>query len=81
MIPNFNFLVIIFNANFIPWFGKLSIFVLLISWDFVSPNVKRAERKRGKGKMYEDRKRAQESRKIRNENIVVPADPLDSVFR
>eukprot|EP00814_Leptocylindrus_danicus_P010711 CAMPEP_0116027262 /NCGR_PEP_ID=MMETSP0321-20121206/14507_1 /TAXON_ID=163516 /ORGANISM="Leptocylindrus danicus var. danicus, Strain B650" /LENGTH=417 /DNA_ID=CAMNT_0003500549 /DNA_START=28 /DNA_END=1281 /DNA_ORIENTATION=- len=49
--------------------------------DFVSPNVKRAERKRGKGKMYEDRKRAQESRKIRNENIVVPADPLDSVFR
>lgn len=49
--------------------------------DFVSPNVKRAEKMRGKGRVYEDRKKAQENRKIRNESIVVPEDPLASVFR
>jgi len=49
--------------------------------DFVSPNDKRSERLRGKGDEYQQRKDNQKDRKERKENIVVPEDPLDSVFR
>ena len=49
--------------------------------DFVSPNAIRAENNRGKGLEYESRKMHQKKRKEREENIVVPEDPLDSVFK
>lgn len=49
--------------------------------DFVSPNEIRAEQRRDKGQTYEDRKKSQKKRKERLEQIVVPEDPLASVFR
>jgi len=49
--------------------------------DFVSPNEVRASEKRDQGRVYEDRKDSQSMRKERKTNMVLPEDPLDSVFR
>lgn len=49
--------------------------------DFVSPNEVRAADKREKGLSYDMRKASQQYRKERKEDIIVPEDPLDSVFR
>ena len=49
--------------------------------DFVSPNQIRAFDRKEKGQQYEMRKDAQKKRKLRNEDIVLPEDPLASVFR
>lgn len=49
--------------------------------DYVSPNATRAMERKAKGHAYEDRKMSQNLRKERKELIVVPEDPLDSVFR
>lgn len=48
---------------------------------FVSPNTIRAENNRNRGEYYQDRKKSQKKRKERDEAIVVPEDPLGSVFR
>jgi len=49
--------------------------------DFVSPNEIRAVEKKRKGRSYELRKENQKMRKTRKEELVLPEDPLDSVFR
>jgi ribosome biogenesis protein BRX1 len=49
--------------------------------DFVSPNEIRAAERRNKGSTYQDRKNQQKRRKVRKEELVLPEDPLDSVFR
>ena len=49
--------------------------------DYVSPNTIRSMERKAKGRAYEDRKLSQTLRKERKEQIVVPEDPLDSVFR
>jgi len=49
--------------------------------DFVSPNEIRAVEKKRKGRSYELRKESQKMRKTRQEELVLPEDPLDSVFR
>jgi ribosome biogenesis protein BRX1 len=49
--------------------------------DFVSPNEVRAVERRNKGSAYVDRKDQQKKRKVRKEELVLPEDPLDSVFR
>lgn len=49
--------------------------------DFVSPNELRAMDKAAKGDTYVDRKRAESHRKERKEQLVLPEDPLASVFR
>jgi len=49
--------------------------------DFVSPNEIRAMQKKRKGQTYEQRKESQKRRKTRQEQMVLPEDPLDSVFR
>lgn len=49
--------------------------------DFVSPNQVRSLERQGKGQAYEMRKDAQKKRKMRKEDLVLPEDPLDSVFR
>mmetsp|Transcript_8837 Transcript_8837/g.9715 ORF Transcript_8837/g.9715 Transcript_8837/m.9715 type:complete len:344 (-) Transcript_8837:65-1096(-) len=49
--------------------------------DFISPNEIRAQEKRLKGRSYEERKEHQKKRKERDNDIVVPEDPLASVFR
>jgi len=48
---------------------------------FVSPNAVRAEANRNKGNDYEGRKVNQRKRKEREDAIVLPDDPLDSVFQ
>ena len=49
--------------------------------DFVSPNDLRASEKQMKGLAYGDRKHSQKQRKERKSQLVVPDDPLESVFR
>ena len=49
--------------------------------DFVSPNEIRAMYYKRKGTAYSHRKESEKKRKTRNAEIVVPEDPLDSVFR
>ena len=49
--------------------------------DFVSPNEVRAQEKELKGLAYDDRKESQKQRKERKSRLVMPNDPLDSVFR
>jgi ribosome biogenesis protein BRX1 len=49
--------------------------------NYVSPNIERANMKRMKGKVYDDRKEAQQRRKDHKEGIELPEDPLDSIFR
>ncbi|CAB9502711.1 Ribosome biogenesis protein BRX1 [Seminavis robusta] len=48
---------------------------------FVSPNNSRAEMRKLKGQSYVARKEAQKKHKQRQEEMVLPEDPLDSVFR
>ena len=48
--------------------------------DYVSPNEIRAANKRSKGMAYVDRKESQLQRKEREENIMLPEDPLADVF-
>lgn len=49
--------------------------------EFISPNKIRAMERREKGQSYEIRKESQKKRKVRKEELVLPEDPLDSVFR
>jgi ribosome biogenesis protein BRX1 len=49
--------------------------------EFVSPNEIRAIEKKRKGQSYEHRKASQRMRKSREEEYVLPEDPLDTVFR
>lgn len=49
--------------------------------DFVSPNEIRAMQYKRKGQTYEQRKESQKKRKARQEELVLPEDPLDGVFR
>ncbi len=48
--------------------------------DFISPNEIRAIEKKRKGRSYELRKESQKMRKTRQEEYVLPEDPLGSVF-
>mmetsp|Transcript_11860 Transcript_11860/g.17423 ORF Transcript_11860/g.17423 Transcript_11860/m.17423 type:complete len:333 (-) Transcript_11860:44-1042(-) len=48
---------------------------------FVSPNEIRAAERRAQGNSYVERKESQKKRTARQAEIVVPEDPLDSVFR
>ena len=49
--------------------------------DFVSPNEIRAMQHKRKNNTYVQRKESEKKRKIRKDELVVPEDPLDSVFR
>eukprot|EP00538_Stauroneis_constricta_P001093 CAMPEP_0119560326 /NCGR_PEP_ID=MMETSP1352-20130426/14595_1 /TAXON_ID=265584 /ORGANISM="Stauroneis constricta, Strain CCMP1120" /LENGTH=292 /DNA_ID=CAMNT_0007608285 /DNA_START=53 /DNA_END=931 /DNA_ORIENTATION=+ len=49
--------------------------------DFVSPNEIRAQEGKRKGQVYVGRKENEKKRKIHKESIVVPEDPLASVFK
>lgn len=49
--------------------------------DFVSPNEIRAMQNKRKSNTYVQRKESEKKRKIRKEELVVPDDPLDDVFR
>jgi len=49
--------------------------------DYVSPNITRSASMGEKGRVYEMRKNAQKKRKVYKEALVVPEDPLDSVFK
>lgn len=49
--------------------------------DFVSPNEIRAAQRRDKGNTYVERKENEKKRKRIKEQLVLPEDPLDSVFR
>lgn len=49
--------------------------------DFVSPNEIRAMQHKRKSNTYVQRKESEKRRKVRKEELVVPEDPLDSVFR
>lgn len=49
--------------------------------EFVSPNEIRAMQHKRKSSTYVQRKESEKKRKIRKEELVVPEDPLDSVFR
>ena len=48
--------------------------------DFVSPNEIRAMQYKRKGNSYVQRKESEKKRKTRQEELVLPEDPLDSVF-
>jgi ribosome biogenesis protein BRX1 len=48
--------------------------------DFVSPNAIRASQRKTRSG-YEERKQSKDMRKVRKEELVLPEDPLDSVFR
>jgi ribosome biogenesis protein BRX1 len=49
--------------------------------EFVSPNEIRSMQNKRKNNSYVQRKDSEKKRKIRKEEMVVPEDPLDSVFR
>lgn len=49
--------------------------------EFVSPNEIRAMLHKRKNTTYVQRKESEKKRKVRKEELVVPEDPLDSVFR
>jgi len=49
--------------------------------EYVSPNAVRAIEKRKKGTAYIDRKRSRDRFKERKELLVLPEDPLDTVFK
>ena len=49
--------------------------------DFVSPNEIRSMHHKRKNTSYVHRKESEKKRKIRKEELVVPEDPLDAVFR
>jgi len=58
-------------------FGGQSIYV---NEEFVNPNIVRSMEKKEKGEKYVRRKGAERKRKKREENLVVPEDPLADVF-
>jgi ribosome biogenesis protein BRX1 len=49
--------------------------------NFVSPNETRALQYKRKSSTYVQRKESQKKRKSRKEEMVLPEDPLDTVFR
>ena len=49
--------------------------------DFVSPNTIRSLAMKNKGQAYQSRKDSQKKRKTHEDSIVVPENPLDSVFK
>jgi ribosome biogenesis protein BRX1 len=49
--------------------------------DFVLPNKICSMEKKRKGMPYEQRKESQKKCKTRQEQLVLPEDPLDSVFQ
>ena len=49
--------------------------------NFVSPNEIRAMQYKRKGNSYIHRKESEKKRKTRHAELVLPEDPLDSVFR
>jgi ribosome biogenesis protein BRX1 len=49
--------------------------------DFVSPNEMRSQRLKLLSHTYDDRKKAEAKRKERQSKMVLPEDPLDSVFK
>jgi ribosome biogenesis protein BRX1 len=49
--------------------------------DFVSPNAVRAANMKDKSITYQERKFKEQKRKTRKRELVLPEDPLDSVFR
>lgn len=53
---------------------------MYVNNEFVNPNVARSLEKKEKGEKYIRRKGAERKRKKREEEIVVPTDPLDDVF-
>jgi|EP00970_Alexandrium_tamarense_P010471 ribosome biogenesis protein BRX1 len=53
---------------------------LYVNDDFVNPNITRSMEKKEKGEKYVRRKGAERKRKLREEEIVVPVDPLANVF-
>ncbi|KAL7527184.1 hypothetical protein ACHAXR_001841 [Thalassiosira sp. AJA248-18] len=53
---------------------------LYVNEEFVNPNVIRSMDKKEKGEKYVRRKGAERKRKMRDESIVVPNDPLADVF-
>jgi len=59
-------------------FGGQTIFA---NDQYVSPNTMRSTTLKDKGRIYEERKSAQKKRKLRKEELVLPEDPLDSVFK
>jgi len=54
---------------------------LYVNDEFVNPNVARSMEKKEKGEKYVRRKGAERKRKKREENIVLPEDPLAGVFQ
>lgn len=54
---------------------------LYVNEDFVNPNIARSLDKKEKGEKYVRRKGAERKRKKREEEIVVPTDPLEGVFQ
>uniref|UniRef100_A0A7S1ZC93 Brix domain-containing protein n=1 Tax=Ditylum brightwellii TaxID=49249 RepID=A0A7S1ZC93_9STRA len=54
---------------------------LYVNSNFVPPTAQRALVNRNKGRDYEERKEAQEMKKKRDREIVVPEDPLGDVFK
>ena len=59
-------------------FGGQSLFQ---NPEFISPNEIRAMEYKRKGMSYVDRKEAEKKRKIKEAGLVLPEDPLDSVFK
>ena len=59
-------------------FGGQSLFQ---NPEFISPNELRAMHYKRKGMAYLDRKEAEKKRKIKESELVLPVDPLDSVFK
>jgi ribosome biogenesis protein BRX1 len=53
---------------------------LYVNDEFVNPNVVRSMDKKEKGDKYVRRKGEERKRKMRDESIVVPTDPLANVF-
>lgn len=49
--------------------------------NYVAPNTIRSTEKKDKGNAYKNRKMSQKRRKERKSKLVLPEDPLDSVFR
>jgi len=54
---------------------------LYVNNEFVNPNVARAMEKKTQGEKYVRRKGAQKKRKLKDESIVMPLDPLADVFQ
>ena len=54
---------------------------LYLNEDFVSPNEIRSLERKAKARTYIQRKEAEQQRKRRREELVLPKDPLDSVFK